>query len=85
MQGEAGRRQDAPARIPGRGRTFALTHFRTAVQRTPYSVLRTAVASLYSPALYSSRLGVPVGFPVITPEVALFLIQLSTVDDAASP
>ena len=35
--------------------------------------------------LYKSRFGVPAGFPVITPPVALLRIQLATTSDGASP
>jgi hypothetical protein len=35
----------------------------------------------YSVDLYSSRFGVPLGFPVITPEVELLMIQVRIVDD----
>ena len=35
--------------------------------------------------LYRSRFGVPLGFPVITPVVALVMIQSATTSDGASP
>ena len=50
-------------------------HLINSAFRIPHSAL------LYSVDLNNSRFGVPDGFPVIAPVVALLMIQLATVAD----